>query len=511
MKKFSKNYLYYHLFADFFAVLVCALAFSDAILLENEAEEVIGLRYSALPYFAVGFLLVYGLCILYQVLYLHFASYTVAEKELRVTRGVLLRKNTVLDFSRVHAVNKKQNIIQRLFGLAVITVDSGSANTSMSAEAVIYESSAEADRLLSLLKAKRNGDAPQTAAEASEAPKALAPKGGDLAFTSGKKLVYSLLNIAVAAFSLVAVGFLALATYFCILPVLSGLLFFGTFEFLLPALKIFLIALIGLSGLTFLGSLLQGFVGYYGFRIVKGEKDIEISYGLFMRHTNTFGYDRIQGAVIRQGLIQRIFGYATLQLEVIGYHEGGNDQNEGTAVGVLLPLVGIREAETVLADLLPAYTPLPKERTALRYFPFISWSSLFITAGYALAAFFVFFIMHLLEASAEALAIARILALLLYAVSMGVHLLGACLSYKNAGLSVSSDRITLYSGGYVRRVTTVLRRSLVAVEDITTPMRDRADIHTVVLHIRANAATNEIKVGMLNRAAVLALQDALRD
>lgn len=507
MKKFSKNYLYYHLIADFFYALVFGLCFVDGLLIENEAEEVIGFRAQALPFFILGILAVYGILILYQALYLRFASYTLTENEIRVTRGVLFRKNSVLDYIRMHAINKKQNIVQRLCGLAVLKIDSGSANTSATAEIVVYESTAEVDRLLALLKARKNGTPIEE--QAPVQTEVALPKEEGIGFSAGKKLVYSLLNIATAAFSLLCIGVFALIVYFCLVPVLYDLLVGGVFYFIVPALVIALIVLVGLSVITFIVSVLQGFIGYYGFRILKNERDLEISYGLLTRHANTFGYDRIQGVIIRQGLIQRLFGYATLQLEVIGYHEGGDDQNGGVAVGILLPLVAAREAEGVLAQILPAYVPLKKEQSARRYFPFVSWSSLFITAGYALAAFLTFFMMHLFSASALSLAIVRVLFLLLYVGALGLHLLGAYLSYKNAGLAVSEDRITLYGGGYIRFATTVLRRSLVAVEDVTTPMRAKAGIYTVVLHIRTNAATNEIRVGMLDRSSVEKLQSLL--
>lgn len=509
MKKFSKNYLYYHLIADFFSALVLGLVFIDALLIENEAEEVVGFNAKALPFFIGGILIVYGALILYRVLYLRFGSYTLSKNEIRVTRGVFFRKNSVLDYSRMHAINKKQNIIQRLCGLSVLTVDSGSANTSVSAEVVIYESTDEAQRLLSILKAKKNGASEE---EVTEAPtEVILPKGEEIIFSSAKKFVYSLLNIATAAFSLLAVCLFALAVYFCLVPVLHGLLEGGIFYFLVPALLVALIALVGISAITFLASILQAFVGYYGFRILKGAADLEISYGLLTRHTNTFGYDRIQGVIIRQGIIQRIFGYATLQLEVIGYHEGGSDQNEGTLVGILLPLIAMREIEPVLSELLPAYLPLPRKHRAVRYFPFVSWTSLFITVGYALAAFFTFFAMRAFGAQAMAFSIMCVLFVLSYAVVEGVHLFGAYLAYKNAGLAISGDRITLYGGGYIRRVTTVLCKSLVAVEEVTTPMRQKQGIYTAVLHIRTNAQTNEIKVGMLSQSAIEALKAVLPD
>jgi hypothetical protein len=52
---------------------------------------------------------------------------------------------------------------------------------------------------------------------------------------------------------------------------------------------------------------------------------------------------------------------------------------------------------------------------------------------------------------------------------------------------------------------------LVAIEDVTTPLRARAGIYTVVLHIRTNEATNEIKVAMLDKTAVEMLRALLPD
>ena len=314
MKKFSKNYLYYHLLSDIFSVLVFVFLFIDAILIENEAEEVVGINYALLPFFIVGALVVYGVMILYRVLYLRTASYTLLDGEIRVTRGVLFRKNSVLEYKKMHAINKKQNIVQRLFGLAVLTVDSGSTNTSTAAEILIYETTAETDRLLALLKARRDG------AEAAEAPAAeaataeetavteqvIAPKGGDLVFTSGKKLIYALLTIATTAFSILSIAAIALLCYVCLLPVLYDLLEGGAFFFIVPALAIALIATVLFSVFAFIVSILQSFVAYYNFRIVKNARDLEISYGLLTRHTNTFGYDRIAGVLVSQGLIQRI-------------------------------------------------------------------------------------------------------------------------------------------------------------------------------------------------------------
>lgn len=510
MKKFSKNYLYYHLVADIFITLVFSLAFSDSLFLED-AEGFARLDMRVVPFFVIGILVVYCALIVYRVLYLRTASYTLTDGEIRVSRGVLFRKNSIVDYKKMHAINKKQNIVQRLFGLAVLTVDSGSANTAGTAEILIYESAAEVDRLLVLLKAKKNGEAAE--AEGALAEEVLTTENGDLVFTSGKKIAYTLLNIASAAFTLLYSAFIALFVYLCLVPALADLLAGGAFVVLIPALLVSLILLVVFSLISFFASILQSFIGYHNFRIAKNYSDLEISYGLLTRHTNTFGLDRIQGFIVHQNLIQRLFGFAMLKLEVIGYREGGDENSNNTVatVGILLPLCNVREVDDILASILPSYVPLKKESKAKRYFPFISWSLVYIAAIFALISLLTLSMMHLLGAPARSLSIVRILLPAFFVIAAGIKMIGALFAYKTAGLAISDDRITVYGGGFQKRVTTLLRRSLVAVEDVTTPLRARAGIYTLILHLRTNAETNEVKVEMLNKEDAERLREILPD
>ena len=44
MKKFCKNYLYYHLVADILAVIAYAFAFIDVLVIEDDIGEYVGVR-----------------------------------------------------------------------------------------------------------------------------------------------------------------------------------------------------------------------------------------------------------------------------------------------------------------------------------------------------------------------------------------------------------------------------------------------------------------------------------
>ena len=255
MKKFCKNYLYYHLVADILAVVLYALAFIDELLTEDDLGAVTGVKNEAIPFFILGALGVYVLIILYQVLYLRTSGYALTENEIRVQRGVLFRKNSILEYRKMHAINKKQNIIQRFFGLAVLTVDSGSANTSKTGEIVVYEKTEIVDALLLELKARKNGEVFKEETKEPSA-EAFSSKRGDFVFSSGKKMAYSLLNIATAAFAMLLICFLALLVYVSLVPVLKDILAGGVFYILVPALMIALAVLVGMSVLTFVASIL---------------------------------------------------------------------------------------------------------------------------------------------------------------------------------------------------------------------------------------------------------------
>lgn len=60
-------------------------------------------------------------------------GYSVAEERLRVVRGVLFRKDTVVPFGRVQHIDVNQNPLERSFDLATLTVHTaGTHNASVS-------------------------------------------------------------------------------------------------------------------------------------------------------------------------------------------------------------------------------------------------------------------------------------------------------------------------------------------------------------------------------------------
>ena len=68
------------------------------------------------------------------------------------------------------------------------------------------------------------------------------------------------------------------------------------------------------------------------------------------------------------------------------------------------------------------------------------------------------------------------------------------LSYQNNGLAISGGKITAYYGGFTKNITVFMTRNLIAAENVTTPLRKKAGITSLVMHLKTNALSNETKV-----------------
>ncbi len=492
MKKFDKGYIYSKLLSDLIASVVIFFTFFEEFLFDDtiSREKII----SAIPYCAIAFILIYSCFIAYRIAYYKTSGYELTETEIKCKRGVFFRKNSVLDYKKVHAINKKQSLFQRIFGIAVLTVDSGSTNTSRQAEIMIVEKSTTVDALLKELNALKESG--KHSVEDTKEEVLLSDSDSLYRFTSKRKMLYTLINILSTAFLTLLVGVLAIAVIaVCKLMIQND--FLGTWgEYFLYAMLITVGAMLLFSVFSFIGCMIRSFVGYYKFTITKYGNDIQISFGLLEKHTNTFSYDRIKAVKISQGLVQRILGFATIKLEVIGYtNESGNDNVE---LGVLVPFCKYSEIGEILEKVLPEYTPDAKQTKAKSFFPFVSWFLLILGIVTSIILLQAIAILIIFNVSSSVIFTVLLSVAGAVLILLAIKLVGAILSYKNNGLTINNGKITAYSGGFTKSITVLMAKNLIAVEDVTTPLRKKAGITSLVMHIKTNAHSNEVKVHIQN-------------
>ena len=59
-----------------------------------------------------------------------------------------------------------------------------------------------------------------------------------------------------------------------------------------------------------------------------------------------------------------------------------------------------------------------------------------------------------------------------------------------ATVPTPTDRV----GGFTKNVTVFMVKNLIAAENVTTPLRQKAGITSLVMHLKTNAQSNEVKV-----------------
>ena len=492
MKKFDKGYIYSSLLSDLFGSLVIVFIFLKDFFLNDESnpEDI----KAAIPFFVIGFAVVYLCFIVYRILYYKTSGYELTENEIKCNRGVLFRKRSVLDYKKVHAINKKQNLFHRIFGIAILTIDSGSTNTSHQAEITIIEKDKVADALLNELNLLKVGGTRNAESTQPKDELLLSDEDSLYSFTSGKKMLYTLINIASTAFFTALFAVLTIIVLgICKLMIRQS--FLGTWgQYFLYAFLITVGAMLLFSMFSLIGCLIHSFVGYYKFKITKRGNDIQISYGLLEKHINTFSYDRIKAVKITQGLVQRMLGFASIRLEVIGYTVNSGDDDKNAGLGVLVPFCKYDEIGEILGKVLPDYVPDKKQTKAISYFSFISWFALILGIIIGVVLLQAILPMLIFNVSSSVMIVVNFSVVGVGAIILAVKALSAALSYRNNGLAISNGKITAYYGGFTKNVTVFMARNLIAAENVTTPLRQKAGITSLVMHLKTNALSNEVKV-----------------
>ncbi len=506
MKKFDKNYIKYHLLVNFLFIIAMAFWIAFAGMEEGDNETVF---FDVLSVLIVIGLIIYVFSIVYAFLFVKTSGYQLKEKEIICKRGVLFKKTSVLEYKRIHAVNKKQNIFHKMFNIAVLMADSGATHKSHTAEIVVVEKSKTVDELIVKLKSLQVGNTAVLKEETT--PEDTIERENLYSFTSKKALIYSALTILSSLAVILVLGALTALSFSALKLILSKVVLISYKNFFLTFLMIVLSCILLVSTLSFVISFLASFFTYYDFKVYKNENDIEVNYGLLVRRTNTFKLSKIKGVKISQGIIKRIFGYATVSLEVIGYvNENSNNNNsEEYTIGVLMPLCKVGEINENLSKILPNYVPDEKQVKSVKYPPFILWKTAFISLFSGICYLLGLAIVLTLKAYSVILPFSLIL-LFIYAIIVAMVMIVECFAYKNNGVAINGNKITVYNGSIVKTCTIINAKNLIGVEDITTPLRKKAGIYSYNLHIKTNALTNEIMIKNLPETVKEPLQSLVK-
>ena len=253
----------------------------------------------------VVLVLIYGL---YETAYVQAYEYRLDGDTVDINSGVVSKREREIPFERIQNVDIAQNAIQRALGIAEVRLETAGGGES---EARLrYVSRQEATRLQELISRRKRGDTSERDPGAKDDIlfELSDTELGILGITSANVRLLGLLSALLVFGSPVAADQVSLRV--------ELLLFLG------PALAVVAIVLLwAVSGI-------QAVLRYYGFRLLRHDEELRYERGLLQRYNGTIPLAKIQTLMIRENILARSLGYASLAIETAGYAPGQDDEVE---------------------------------------------------------------------------------------------------------------------------------------------------------------------------------------
>ena len=313
--------------------------------------------------------------------------YEIEGDTLRVESGVFARQSREIPLGRIQNVDSTQGVLNRLLGLSVVAIETaGGSATEATLDAV---DPAEADRLRRLVQRYGERDeATESESDIGEADERLAAgedsesgehreRSAEQLFAFGLRdlLTYALVSVRPAALVFLVAGLpLGINVVRRVVRFNLGLLgsdapgAVAALDTLGPPRLVGLAALLALQiTVAAVGvSIVLTIVEYHGFTLVREGDDLRYQRGLVRRYSGTIPLSKVQTVTVRENVLMRRFGFATLVVETAGYSGGSQQSTQGVAV----PMAPRETVYDLARDIEPFETvslQRPPKRARRRY------------------------------------------------------------------------------------------------------------------------------------------------
>jgi len=384
-----------------------------------------------------------GVVALWETAYVRRYEYGITQDTFDIQSGVFSRREREIPFERIQNVDIAQNVVQRTLGIAEIRLETAGGGST---EARLrYVSRPEATRLQELISdRKREGTERDPGASDDILFELNRRELTILGFTSAN---FRLLGLVVVGVSLVAPPVARQIS-----PGADLLLLLG------PG------AAVGILLLLWLGSGVQAVLRYYGFRLLRHDEELRYQRGLLQRYTGTIPLSKVQTLMIRENLLARAVGYASLVIETAGYAPGQGSDNVESAVPIARRDRVIELAENI-EDVGEVALTRPPRRARMRY-----------VARYAILVGVVTGLLGAVDLVTGLLPTWYVAAGLVVVTPVAAHL-----KWKHLGYYYDDDYVVTRSGFWTRRTTIVPYYRVQTVSHSQSIFQRRRDLGTLVV------------------------------
>ncbi|WP_368504442.1 PH domain-containing protein [Alkalihalophilus sp. As8PL] len=332
------------------------------LFFSNRSEE----QFFRFEYIWLGFIIILFVSSLLS--YISF-RYHLHDGELFVQKGILIKKKRYIQQSRVQSIDMTAGIIQRIFGLVKLTVETAGSGGEPEVQLNAIKKS-EAKVISEALKRNtppifRVEEQQVEYGKFTHEDKPYSePQQEKTWILSTKHLVVAALTSSGIGLTISMVG--ALFSQFE--QVIPESIYERTFGFFVGSGMWFVLAIIVFVFIvSWIISIINTILKYGKFSVEKHGDELIIKRGLLETRQLTIKQHRITAVRFVSNIFRQPFGYTTVYVESAG---GGTGEEQGSTV--FLPLIKKREVETILAEFIPEYAKpytlhsVPK-RAAMRY------------------------------------------------------------------------------------------------------------------------------------------------
>ena len=443
---------------------------------------------------------IFAVCLLLSFALWRTRTWELAEEGVCLCRGLLNRRSMTIPYEHVHTVSMNSSLLDRVFGLMSLDLDTGAAASEGEASKISGLRAGEADALRAeLFRRKRasvgqcgegKGDA---AAEGASVPERLLATfsltGREFALAAASQM--SAGGQAVALVVLLVNGVNQLIEWGLLDVVDRGdELMVGVAPVIVPVAVAFLAVALLLGAVV---SFAANLVRYAGYRVERYADRVVVEHGLLSRSSRALVVGRVQYVSVRQGIIRQLIGYAEVSAQVVS--APGETDGESAGSALLHPFIRTDEIDAFLVHVLPDYAGVLGDVELGRLGPVARRRALVRAAIWWPFATAIFFGVHWLFGLSDLLVCAEwllepllVVAALLSVVLLMGFIADALRAWDASRYGSTARELVLVTGGFTRLTVIVPRVRLQRMEVRANLFQRCAGVATLSVRTAASDA-----------------------
>lgn len=266
----------------------------------------------------------------------YFTRYVIDDEELRIETGAVFKNSKRVPFERIQSVDIIQQLAARIFGLAELRIEVGSGDSTIKLR---YLTRAQASSLRDYLLSRAHGDQVRLADQ-----------------TTGPASAFTDLGVADQPLVVVPpqrliIGFL-LSSEFLFTAGMLVVVFIVTTAFGVVAFALAGLIPLAIGVVSMIGSRV---IQMFNFTLAQSARGVRVTRGLTNLTSQSVPVNRIQGVRVLQPILWQRLGWYRIDVNVLGYGGGDDNDNDRSATSVLLPVATAHEVDLALSRILPGF------------------------------------------------------------------------------------------------------------------------------------------------------------